>query len=240
MSLRIDALTIDAADADRLGRFWAAALGWTVEIDDDEDTLVIPPEGTGVQLLPLNVPEAKVAQNSMHFDLSTTSVEDQQTFVEHLLSLGATPVDVGQAPDDKHVVLADPEGNELCVLEPGNRFVDYDTRLGSLSCDGSREAGVFWSEALGCPLVWDQDGETAIRVGGDHGLFITWGGTAPTYPGKNRLHLDVAPPADGSQQDEVERLIALGATHLDIGQGDVRWVVMADPDGNAFCVLTPR
>ncbi|HVU74443.1 MAG TPA: VOC family protein, partial [Mycobacteriales bacterium] len=77
MSLRIDALTIDAADADRLGRFWAAALGWTVEIDDDEDTLVIPPEGTGVQLLPLNVPEAKVAQNSMHFDLSTTSVEDQ-------------------------------------------------------------------------------------------------------------------------------------------------------------------
>jgi hypothetical protein len=54
------------------------------------------------------------------------------------------------------------------------------------------------------------------------------------------LHLDIAPPADESQQAEVERLIALGATRVDIGQGDVSWVVMADPDGNEFCVLTPR
>ena len=58
--------------------------------------------------------------------------------------------------------------------------------------------------------------------------------------GKNRLHLDVAPPADGDQQAEVERLISLGAKRIDIGQGDVSWEVMADPDGNEFCVLTPR
>ena len=57
--------------------------------------------------------------------------------------------------------------------------------------------------------------------------------------GKNRLHLDLAPPADGDQQAEVDRLVALGATRIDIGQGDVSWVVMADPDGNEFCVLTP-
>ena len=54
--------------------------------------------------------------------------------------------------------------------------------------------------------------------------------------GKNRLHLDVAPPADGDQQAEVERLISLGAKRIDIGQGDVSWEVMADPDGNEFCV----
>ena len=58
--------------------------------------------------------------------------------------------------------------------------------------------------------------------------------------GKNRLHLDLAPPVDGDQQAEVERLTSLGATRLDIGQGNVGWVVMADPDGNEFCVLTPR
>jgi hypothetical protein len=58
--------------------------------------------------------------------------------------------------------------------------------------------------------------------------------------GKNRLHLDIAPPADGDQQAEVERLVSLGANRIDIGQGDVSWVVMADPDGNEFCVLTPR
>ena len=55
--------------------------------------------------------------------------------------------------------------------------------------------------------------------------------------GKNRLHFDLAPPADSDQQTEVDRLISLGATRLNIGQGDVDWVVMADPDGNAFCVL---
>ena len=58
--------------------------------------------------------------------------------------------------------------------------------------------------------------------------------------GKNRLHLDIAPPADGDQEAEVERLISLGAKRIDIGQGDVPWEVMADPDGNEFCVLTPR
>ena len=57
--------------------------------------------------------------------------------------------------------------------------------------------------------------------------------------GKNRLHLHIAPPAAGSQRAEVERLVSLGATRIDAGQGDVDRVVMADPDGNEFCVLNP-
>jgi len=73
------------------------------------------------------------------------------------------------------------------------------------------------------------------------GPIISWGGP-PVAPKtrKNRLHLDIAPPAGADQQAEVERLTALGAARVDIGQGDVSWVVMADPDGNEFCVLTPR
>ena len=58
--------------------------------------------------------------------------------------------------------------------------------------------------------------------------------------GKNRLHLDITPDADTDQQAEVERLVVLGARRIDIGQGDVTWVVMADPDDNEFCVLAPR
>ncbi len=54
--------------------------------------------------------------------------------------------------------------------------------------------------------------------------------------GKNRLHFDLVPPVDGDQHAEVDRLVSLGATRIDIGQGDVSWVVMADPDGNEFCV----
>ena len=59
---------------------------------------------------------------------------------------------------------------------------------------------------------------------------------------KNRLHIDVAPPADGDQAAEVRRLQALGARLADVGQdpGTVSWVVMADPEGNEFCVLSAR
>lgn len=61
-------------------------------------------------------------------------------------------------------------------------------------------------------------------------------GTVPERKAvKNRLHIDVSPV--GSQQQEVERLLALGATLADIGQGDASWVVMRDPEGNEFCVL---
>jgi catechol 2,3-dioxygenase-like lactoylglutathione lyase family enzyme len=138
-------------------------------------------------------------------------------------------------------VLADPEGNELCIIEPTNKFLAGCGRLGAINCDGLKETGYFWSAALGWPLVWDQDEETAIRSPDGTGPKITWSGP-PLMPkfGKNRLHLDIAPPADGDQRAEVARLVSLGATRIDIGQGDVRWVVMADPDDNEFCVLTPR
>ncbi len=56
---------------------------------------------------------------------------------------------------------------------------------------------------------------------------------------KNRLHLDVN-PTDREQDDEVRRLLNLGARHADVGQGDERWVVLADPEGNEFCVLADR
>ena len=90
-------------------------------------------------------------------------------------------------------------------------------------------------QAPGRPAVPDQDQETAIRS--PHGgPKITWGGyPAKEKAPKNRLHFDLAP--DGDQQAEVDRLIALGATRVDVGQGDVPWVVLADPDGNEFCVL---
>ena len=79
---------------------------------------------------------------------------------------------------------------------------------------------------LGWPLVWDPDQETRSAAGAEDR--------------KVRLHFDLAPPADGDQQAEVDRLVSLGATRIDIGQGEVSWVVVADPDGHEFCVLAPR
>ena len=128
------------------------------------------------------------------------------------LELGGRHIDVGQLPEEEHVVLADPEGNEFCVIEAGNNFLAGCGFIGALSCDGTQAVGYFWSEALGWPLVWDQDEETAIQSP-QGGPKITWGGP-PVQPktGKNRLHFDLAPPADGDQQAEVDRLVSLGAT----------------------------
>ena len=242
MTSRLVALCIDANNPVLLAGFWAEALGW--EIGDEDDGLVelLPTDGTKFRIDFAPVPEKKSGKNPIHLDLTTTSVDDQQDIVARLIGLGGSHADVGQTGDEGHIVLADPEGNEFCIIEPTNKFLAGCGRFGSITCDGSRAVGVFWSEALGWPLVWDQQDETAIRADGT-GPFITWGPPIPHKVIKNRLHLDVASTAGGdreSQLVEVERLIGLGARRIDIGQGDVSWVVMADPDSNEFCVLGPR
>jgi hypothetical protein len=134
---------------------------------------------------------------------------------------------VGQKGDEGHVVLADPEGNEFCVIEPGNNFLADCGLIGALSCDGSQREGYFWSEALGWPLVWDENEETAIRS--PHGgPKITWGGPPnDPRPPQDRVHLELT--AD-DRAAETDRLIGLGARRVD---GEK----LADPDGNEFRLL---
>ncbi|QZY29885.1 VOC family protein [Nocardioides coralli] len=239
MPCTLSALVFDAHDAPALARFWGGLLGWESEVDDEGVVSLLPADDTGFQLDFAPSEEPRRGPNQIHLDL-TSNLSAQEETVARALALGASHLDVGQRPEEGHVVLADPEGNAFCVIPAGNSFLADCGFIGALACDGTQAVGYFWSNALGWPLVWDQDQETAIRS--PHGgPKITWGGP-PVAPklGKNRLHLDVAPPVGVTQRAEVERLISLGATPLDIGQGDVSWVVMADPDGNEFCVLTPR
>jgi predicted enzyme related to lactoylglutathione lyase len=240
MTSRLVALCFDANDPFGLARFWSGVLGWDLADDPQQGLTLVPDDDTGFRLRFVHTDTPKSGRNHLHFDLTSTSLEDQQRTVARALELGGRHIDVGQRPEESHVVLADPEGNEFCVIEPGNGFLADCGFIGALACDGSQETGYFWSEALGWPLVWDQDQETAIRS--PHGgPKVTWGGP-PLMPktGKCRPHFDLAPPADGDQQSEVDRLLALGATRVDIGQGEVDWAVLADPDGHEFCLLTPR
>jgi predicted enzyme related to lactoylglutathione lyase len=241
MTSRLVSLCFDANDPRRLARFWAEALHWEIEDATDDEIGLVPTDDTRFGILFEPVREEKVGPNRLHLDLTSTSIEDQEESVARLIERGARPIDIGQRSDERHVVLADPEGNEFCIIEPDNEFLGGTGRLGSITCDGTRDVGYFWSAALGWPLVWDQDEETAIRAPDGTGPLITWGGP-PLRPklAKNRLHLDIAPPDGADQRAEVDRLVSLGATRIDIGQGPVSWVVMADPDGNEFCVLTPR
>jgi predicted enzyme related to lactoylglutathione lyase len=240
MGLELFALSFKANDAARLAGFWAGVLGWE-QADDVQPggVALLPDDDTGFRLRFLPSDAAKVGQNRMHFDLTSASLEDQQETVARALRLGGRHIDVGQLPEEEHVVLADPEGNEFCVIEPGNRFLADCGFVGALACDGSQEVGYFWSKALGWALVWDQDEETAIRSprGGPK---VTWGGP-PFNPklGENRLHLDLTPTADSDATTEVARLVSFGASLVNGGDGDADGVGLTDPDGNEFCVL-PR
>ena len=243
MAVRLDALCLDAHDPEDLARFWAGVLGREPGRDEYDVPTLPPDSAPGFPLRFLPGSGEKAGPNQAHFDLTSASASDQGAIVARALELGARRLDVGQGPDAEHVVLADPDGNEFCVIEPGNGFLADTGVIGALSSDGTQRVGYFWSEALGWPLVWDQDEETAIQAP-DGGTKITWGGP-PLNPrwGKNRLHLDLAVEPGGDPDAEVERLVGLGATVSDVAQAHparVRVVGLADPDGNEFCLLPPR
>jgi predicted enzyme related to lactoylglutathione lyase len=99
----------------------------------------------------------------------------------------------------------------------------------------------FWQEVLGCPTMErGSDGGPYVWIGGGGSpVELVFVPVPETKAVKNRIHIDVN-PSDRDQAEEVERLLAIGARHADVGQGDVSWVVLADPEGNEFCVLSSR
>jgi len=232
------ALAFDAIAPNELARFWAHALRWRIREADGVGVELVPTDTTSFRLLFQPVAHAKVGQNRIHLDLTTTSVDDQKDTVAELLAIGARHIDIGQEPNDAHVVLADPEGNEFCIIEPYNRFLSSCPRLGAINCDGTRALGCFFSEALAWPLIWDQDEETAIQAPDGAGPKITWSGP-PLTPksGKERFHFHVAPTSGTSLQAALDHLLARGATRLDIGHACLGAVVLADVDGNEFCLV---
>jgi catechol 2,3-dioxygenase-like lactoylglutathione lyase family enzyme len=120
MNLRIQCLCIGTADPAGLAAFWQSALGWRRTFEEDEEVVLEPPagspeDGVAPDLLFLRVPEAKADKNRLHLDLRPA---DQAAEVARLEGLGARCADVGQGPDVSWVVMADPDGNEFCVLRP--------------------------------------------------------------------------------------------------------------------------
>ncbi|RLV49801.1 VOC family protein [Nocardioides mangrovicus] len=223
MAVRLEAATFEVADAEATARFWAALLDRSVVAE--AGGALLPGSATQVGLRFVASEREQVGPRRLHLHLTSTSLEDQQGTVDRVLELGGRHLDVGQAPADAFVVLADPGDNELCVIEPGNRFLAGTGFLGEVTCEGSRDVGVFWRDALGWSLVWDDGGETAVQspLGGTK---VSWGGP-PVAPqaGPARQRLDAV--ADDLAA-ETARLLGLGATL--VRELDDR-VDLADPDG---------
>ena len=234
MVVDLVALVMDSSSPRELAQFWARALGWDVNTTTSGELQVLPTDPTSFRLEIRRGGGAKVAPNPIHFDLTSRSLDDQQSSVADLIGHGAKAADVGQTGGEGHVVLQDPEGNEFCVIEPGNRFLASCPRLGSVNCDGTKDLGYFFSAALGWPLVWDQDEETAIRATTGDGPMITWSG--PPLMAKSdreRIHFHITPTAGSSTDAALDELLRLGATRLDHGRlGCLGVVALADVDGN--------
>ena len=120
MDIRIQCVVVDAHDCKLLAAFWSQALGWRITYQSENEWCIEPPEGSpevdvAPDILFVRVPDRKTTKNRLHLDLRP---KDQAAQIRRLIHLGARKVDVGQSSDDSWVVLADPEGNEFCVLAP--------------------------------------------------------------------------------------------------------------------------
>ena len=188
---------------------------------------LVPTDDTSFRIVFQPVPEQKAGKNRIHLDLTSTSIDDQKETVERLVELGARHIDVASARTTTMSCSPTPKATSSASSSratPSSLAADASDRSRATA---RGEVGCFWSEALGWPLVWDQDEETAIRS--PHGRpFITWASAAGLRRRDEQASLDIAPPDHGDQRAEVDRLVTLGASRTDIGQGEVGSVAMAE------------
>lgn len=227
-----------------LGGFWAQALGWEISSEAPGVTNLEPagfayPDPIAVCVDLVVSTEPKTVKNRVHVDLATTSAAHQAQSVARLKDLGATPVDIGQG-DVPWTVLADPEGNEFCVLEP--RAIYRDTgpiAAVVVDCVDPRAMARFWGAAMDWTLHEVADDGATLRSAAGVGPYLEFIRTPDAKSGWNRVHLDIRPyPGDDAAAEEA-RLRTLGAGVVDLGESDVSWTVLADPEDNEFCLLAP-
>ena len=212
-------LCIDATNPEVQARFWAAALGLRAELTGGDFRLVgEAPEQT---LWVNKVPEPRSMKQRVHIDVHVAAVSD-------LIKLGAIIVDEAQP----WTVLADPEGGELCafVRDP-DALPDY--RIYEVVVDAADPVTIasWWADRYNADVCHDQDrGFSWI----DEVSGMPWPMVFQLVPEpktvKNRIHWDV--------WGETATFLAAGATLLRGRDDEIGWDVLADPEGNEFCVFT--
>ena len=245
MPTRLSSVVIDSTDPATLARWWAAALGWEVSHQDENESDVEPPSGEpGIELTFVPVDDKRVVKNRVHLDLRSSTLAEQDDLIQRLMAAGATEADIGPG-NVPWAVLVDPEGNEFCVLEPRSEYATTGS-LAAIVVDAENPSGMarFWTEAAGWELR-EHDGRYDLVPPGEVGPRLEFVPTKEPHTVKNRIHLDVAPFPNDEQATEVSRLIELGAARAEVGQSDaapgaVTWVVLTDPEQNEFCVLSSR
>ncbi|MFE5334842.1 VOC family protein [Isoptericola sp. NPDC056573] len=219
-------LCVDAVDAATLGAFWAGTLGLRAEPLDNGDVVLRDPGPDPVPARTIwvnTVPEAKSVKHRVHPDVRARSLDelpDQPRLTE---------------PGRYHyTTLADPEGGEFCVFTD-DEVPDYRLKDVVVDCADYRRVAAFWHELLGGTLTQDDDMDYAYL---DEGAGVPFESfdfvpVPEAKTAKNRWHWDVTLD-DGATLDD---LVARGARVLRAQDDEIGWTVMADPEGNEFCVF---
>ena len=216
-------LCLDAGDPGVLGAFWAAALDLELHTQESGDTYLTGP--TPEHTIWVNrVPEPKTVKHRVHLDVNAGSVAE-------LEALGATVLD---AESFRWVLMADPEGGELCVfLREGpitQRLYEIVVDTGD-SPEEAHRLAAWWAEVLGGRLVDTERGFSYVdRVPGAPYDSLDFIPVPEPKTVKNRVHLDVTTA-------DLDALVAAGATVLRARDADLGWTVLADPAGNEFCAF---
>ena len=215
-------LCIDATDAHRMARFWGELLGFEIELHDDGDAALrgaTPEETIWIN----TVPEPRTVKQRVHLDIDTTSLDA-------VLALGATILVPASESGFRWDQLADPEGGELCafVRESGPTRL-YEMGVDTIDAASAHSQAAWWADVWGGKALDEDSGYSWIED--VPGLPFDNIGFAPVPEPKtvkNRIHWDIT-------CDDPDGLIERGATLL--AELTRAWHVMADPDGNEFCVF---
>ena len=214
-------LCLDARDPARLGMFWAGVLGRTWQAQENGNGLLTGP--TPQHTIWVNrVAEAKTVKNRVHLDIYAADLAG-------LEATGATIVEP-QHGTRKWTVLADPEGNEFCAFLRSELPAE---RLHGLvvDCADPKAQARWWAGVYGVGVTENDGWSTLERVPGMPILTMDFVPVPEPKIVKNRIHWDVTVPG-------VAPLVEAGATVLREPGGDIRWHVLADPEGNEFCAFT--
>jgi catechol 2,3-dioxygenase-like lactoylglutathione lyase family enzyme len=217
-------LCLDARDPVLLGEFWGRLLGLELHRQEGGDTYLTGP--TPEHTIWVNaVPEPKTVKHRVHIDVNASSVAEVE-------ALGATVLD---ADSFRWTLMADPEGGEFCVFV---REGEITQRLYEIAVDtpdtpeDSHRIAAWWADVLGARLVDDERGYSYVdRIPGAPFDSLDFVGVPEPKTVKNRIHLDVT-------TDDVDALVAAGATVIRAQDDEIGWTVLADPHGNEFCAFT--
>jgi hypothetical protein len=215
-------LCMDTTGGEELGRFWADVAGLELRPDHEDGNLFGPTEGHRICLC--RVPEAKTVKHRVHLDVYGS--------VDDLVAKGASVVLPAEESGFPWTVMADPEGGELCAFPaPAEGMPPY--RVHGLVVDSADPEAIagWWGDVLGSPID-DNGGRGYWTLDQVPGMPITTMDFVPVPEPKalkNRIHWDVV--------STVEAMRERGATLLRARDEEISWDVMADPEGNEFCVF---